>query len=379
MNLQTEELVRQLTGSWDSGKGEIFQQAIRHIRLPLCLSDPTRPDNPIVYANDAFCTMTGYDMEEVVGRNCRFLQGPGTTRESIDRIREILAGEELATVELVNYRKDGTAFVNALQLGPIAGPDGRVAFYFGSQLDVSAQRRQEQEAADLRSRELLHRLRNIVNVMAVVIKMTSREHGVSEAFRDAITGRLIALSHAHFDTFGEGETQRSVDLRRLADTILHAYAPLREAQVTLSGPDVVVADGQVTPITLILHELSTNAIKYGALSVAGGQVDLAWTEEDGRLGIVWRESGGPVVEPPSREGGSEIMRSLIAASGGEIGFDWRPEGLVARIGLPTRARCVGDDADRRQPSAGCGTGKASRQSAVNRSRDPRTGRTPRPW
>ena len=337
MNLQTEDMDRHLTESWDAGKDEIFRQAIHHIHLPLCLSDPTRPDNPIVYANDAFCALTGYEMEEVVGRNCRFLQGHGTTLESIDRIGQVLAGGELATVELVNYRKDGTEFLNALQLGPISDPDGRVVFYFGSQLDVSAQRRREQEAADLRSRELLHRLRNIVNVMAVVIKMTSREHGASEAFHDAITGRLMALSNAHFDTFGEGGTRRKVDLRRLAHTILHAYAPFQEAQVELSGPATAIADCHVTPITLILHELATNAVKYGALGADGGVVDLAWTEVEGGLNIVWRERGGPAVTAPSREGGSGIVRSLMAASGGDIVFDWRPEGLVVRIVLPAQA------------------------------------------
>ena len=317
----------ELSASWNKAKGEVFRQAISHIRMPLCISDPTQTDNPIVFANDAFCDLTGYSMEEVIGRNCRFLQGPGTTRDSIERLREVLISEELATVEIVNYRKDGSEFINALQLGPISDPDGNLLFYFGSQFDVSSQRRKEKEAAALRSRELLHRLRNIVNVMAVVIKMTSRDYPGSEALRDVITGRLLALGKAHFDTIGEDGSRESLALSQIAETILHAYAPMAGTQVVLNGPVVVLPESRVTPLTLILHELATNAVKYGALSAPQGHVDLSWHLDCGVLNLAWQENGGPAVIVPKREGGSGIIRTIVGAMGGTIVFDWKADGL----------------------------------------------------
>ena len=115
----------------------VFLQAIKYSRLPLCVTDPTLPDGPIVFANQAFYDLTGYDESEVLGNNCRFLQGEGTDQESIASIREILASQEIGTVEIVNYRKNGEEFINALQLGPVFNEEGKLIFYFGSQMDVT--------------------------------------------------------------------------------------------------------------------------------------------------------------------------------------------------------------------------------------------------
>jgi PAS domain S-box-containing protein len=94
-------------------------------------------DAPIVFVNRAFRWLTGYDEQDIIGRNCRFLQGPGTDPEAVARIRTALANEDVVVVELLNYRKDGTAFWNALHLGPIYDAQGRLIYYFGSQWDVS--------------------------------------------------------------------------------------------------------------------------------------------------------------------------------------------------------------------------------------------------
>ena len=165
---------------------DVLGKVVRYARLPLCITDPTLPDNPIVYVNEAFTDLTGYRMEEIVGQNCRFLQGPDTTPESVETVRQILLERRVDTVEIVNYRKDGSRFLNALQLGPINDEDGKLIYFFGSQLDVSERRRVEREHRQLADDELLHRLRNIVNVMTAMVRITAREEPTPGAFADKV-------------------------------------------------------------------------------------------------------------------------------------------------------------------------------------------------
>ena len=97
---------------------DIFFAAVETTRMPMTVTDPRQADNPIVFANRAFLEMTGYTREEIIGRNCRFLQGPGTEPRAVEIIREGLAAETPFTVELLNYRKDGRSFWNQLYVQP---------------------------------------------------------------------------------------------------------------------------------------------------------------------------------------------------------------------------------------------------------------------
>nr|AML79628.1 putative LOV domain-containing protein [Timmia austriaca] len=111
--------------------------SLTRIQQSLVLADPSLPDTPIVHASDVFCELTGYSREEVVGRNCRFLQGPGTDPEAVREIREAIEGERPCTVRILNYRKDNSPFWNHLHVAPVRSATGKVAYYVGVQLDVS--------------------------------------------------------------------------------------------------------------------------------------------------------------------------------------------------------------------------------------------------
>lgn len=312
----------------------VFAHAIRHSRLALCITDPSQPDEPIVFANPAFSDLTGYAEEDFIGKNCRFLQGPETTEESLKQICEALNSDGVAMVEIVNYRKSGEKFINALQIGPVFDEDGNLIFHFGSQMDISTAREKERQMSALKTNELLHRLKNIVNVMTVVIEMTGRSATDTAAYSKRIAERLRALGQAHFATISNDEP-KVLHLDELAKMLLLAYAPLGEKQVRLNGDTFAVPGQYMTAITLLLHELATNAVKHGSLRVEEGIVDLTWnTDDPSVLALRWSEHNGPAVTPPSRESGSKIISSLVRASGGTLTFDWHPEGLVADLTLP---------------------------------------------
>ncbi|MFD2741404.1 PAS domain-containing protein [Sulfitobacter aestuarii] len=315
---------------------DIMVQAVRHARLPLCITDPTLPDNPIVYANQAFTELTGYALEEIVGRNCRFLQGPDTTPDSIETVRKILSERRVDTVEILNYRKDGTSFVNALQIGPINDENGELVYFFGSQLDISARRRKERESRELAERELLHRLRNIVNVMSAMVRMTAREESNPAVFASKVIERISALGNAHFDTIGRTD-KFGIGFSALVEPILQAYAPGGASQIKIGGVDPEVPRDLISPLTLALHELATSAVKHGALSTYEGKIDLHLRIEEAdvpQLCITWQERGGPEVVTPERSSGSEIIQSLTRAVGGTLTYDWQCEGLIARASFP---------------------------------------------
>ena len=132
-----------------------FAAAMRATRMPMLITDPRQPDNPIVFVNDAFRRLTGYTREETLGRNCRFLQGPGTNAEDIDRIRQAIADLVPIEVELLNYKKDGSIFWNRVLVSPVFD-GGDVTYFFASQLDVT-----KDKIAGLAADGLPRRMRNV--------------------------------------------------------------------------------------------------------------------------------------------------------------------------------------------------------------------------
>ncbi len=111
----------------------------------ITLSDPDQPDNPIIYANEAFELITGYDRKDIIGRNCRFLQGEDRDQPEIERIREALRDHKPVTVMLRNYRKDGTLFYNQFTIRPLFDPQGNLIYYLGVQYDVTEMIRAKEE------------------------------------------------------------------------------------------------------------------------------------------------------------------------------------------------------------------------------------------
>ncbi|MGH1592098.1 hybrid sensor histidine kinase/response regulator [Methylobacterium phyllosphaerae] len=139
-------------------RSDIFFAAVETTRMPMIVTDPRQPDNPIIFANRAFLAMTGYTPEELIGRNCRFLQGPETDRESIAQVRAAIAEKREFATEILNYRKNGSTFWNALFVSPVYNADGELVYFFGSQLDVSRRRDAEEALGQAQKMEALGQL-----------------------------------------------------------------------------------------------------------------------------------------------------------------------------------------------------------------------------
>lgn len=117
-----------------------FAAAVRATRMPMLITDPNQPDNPIVYANAAFTKLTGYSQEEIIGKNCRFLQGPNTNKDDVERIRHAIERRVAIELDLINHKKNGETFWNRLLISPVFDGDGHLTYFFASQFDVTLEK-----------------------------------------------------------------------------------------------------------------------------------------------------------------------------------------------------------------------------------------------
>lgn len=152
------------------GKRHPVLDSIRHSPIATVVSDPNQPDNPLIAVNRAFLDLTGYDAVDIIGRNCRFLRGADTDTAQTEKLRRAISEQKPALAELVNYRKDGTKFRNAVMLAPLFDADGRIEFFVGSQVEIpraddSIAAIRQQQAVDLVG-TLSPRQREILQLMA---------------------------------------------------------------------------------------------------------------------------------------------------------------------------------------------------------------------
>jgi two-component sensor histidine kinase len=190
---------------------------------------------------------------------------------------------------------------------------------------------EEESDADLRMLELRHRMKNILAIIQSLVNQTLRSGRTIEEARRALDRRLAAMGNA-VDMLLE-TTWSAAQLRDLMERCLTAG----DGRVTLEGPDVEIGPDAAMSLSLVLHELESNAIKYGALSKDEGRVEVRWTVEqkDGTecLALSWRERDGPTVTPPSREGfGSRMISKVIGRQlGGSADTEFAPDGLKWRL------------------------------------------------
>ena len=214
--------------------------------------------------------------------------------------------------------------------------EGRVIRVLATSRDVTGEKRSEAHR-QLLVNELNHRVKNTLATIQSIASQSLRNAGVDVAVRGAFEGRLMAIAATH--NVLTDENWSAASLRQIIDGSVTPYRANPD-QLTISGEDLMVSPKPAVVMALAFHELAINALKYGALSVAGGHVDIHWSVEGGdRLNIDWTELGGPAVRPPERRGfGSRIVElALPGELGGRVDVDYRAEGLHCRISSPLSA------------------------------------------
>ena len=255
------------------------------------------------------------------------------------QIRRVADGE----VREIEYRMrhaDGTYRWFLFRETPFQRDEtGEVTQILGTALDIGA-RKQADERQQMLIRELHHRVKNILATVQAIASATGRSSRSFEAFRDDFAERLVSLGRTH--SLLTREAWAGAGLRDILESELAPYLDAADGRVAIQGPSLVIPRDMTVPVGMAIHELTTNAVKYGALSVPEGRVDVT-IESDGavpepRMTLVWRESGGPPVAPPQRKGfGTLLLNRLLASQlGGEVAIDYRPEGVVARMDVVLR-------------------------------------------
>jgi len=284
--------------------------------------------------NPAAERLFGYEAAEMIGRNVNILMPEpyhGEHDGYLARYRHTGERRIIGIGREVNgRRKDGTTF--PLELSIAEWRDGDRRFFTGVMRDVTDRRRAE-ELQRLLVNELNHRVKNTLATVQSVAGQTLRNAVDLQDAREALTTRLLALSRGH-----DILTRESWDGAELSDIAAAVVAAHGEAgRFVLEGPSVRLAPKATLALSMALHELMTNAAKYGALSNADGQVRLAWrrtkTDAGERLQLTWEEIDGPPVSAPTRQGfGTRLITGGLARElGGEVRLDYPPGGVVCEI------------------------------------------------
>ena len=291
-------------------------------------------DGRIMLVNAHAEKLFGYSRDEMVGQKIEFLV-PERFRKSHPEYRESYRVRPSARPmgagrDLFALHKDGTEVPVEIGLSPIETPEGVLAL--AAIVDISG-RKQAEAHRELLVAELNHRVKNTLALVQAIANQTFKGAVSSAEERHAFDGRLVALARAHSLL-----TQANWENASLEDLAVDALQ-VREAnaqRVSLSGPRILLAPRQALAIGMALHELFTNAVKYGALSNDAGRIELTWSRSDEpqpRLKIVWRERGGPPVAAPKHRGFGSLLleRTLAGDLDGDVSTEFRPEGLVCVI------------------------------------------------
>jgi PAS domain S-box-containing protein len=342
------------------GRADPFAAAVRATRMPMVITNPNLPDNPIVFANQAFQTLTGYSRDEVIGLNCRFLQGTDTDENDVRRVREAIAAGEAIDVDLLNYRKDGSTFWNALYLSPVHSDTGKVIYFFASQLDVTdrvevqasllqqrdiieaeVQRRTADLNAALEAKTLLlhevdHRVKNNLTMIGSLLRLQARSVSdpVFSRRLNSMLERVDALAIVHKQLY-LSENLRTFDVGSFSQTLLSdvlGASGRHDIRVSCETQPLPVASGHATPLGLILDEICTNAIKHAFKDGRPGLLKLH-AHRDGDAGTIDVSDDGPGrADALASDGfGETLIKRLAKQSGASVSY--RDENPGTRVTL----------------------------------------------
>jgi PAS domain S-box-containing protein len=277
----------------------------------------------------------GYTSEEIVGRHISVLAHDGSEHEQQGLLERVLQGEKVTFSDSVRRRKDGSLVHVAISAAPIVSGDRVPIGVSETFRDIT-----EHRNALLISREFAHRTKNLLALVLATMTQTALGSMSVEDFTKRFEERLRAMSQAH-DLLLAGNWRGAA----VADLVRESVKPFLVDQVGLKmhGPDTFLKADAAQTMSLVLHELATNAAKFGALTKPKGKIEVAWQLEgklvdSRRFRMTWRETGGPTVSPPPKMGfGHELISGLPEHElDAEVTLEYLPGGLFWSIDMPAR-------------------------------------------
>jgi len=380
---------------WQSGyiehggldeRGNIFFAAVEMTRMPMLITDPRQDDNPIVFANGAFTDLTGYREDELLGRNCRLLQGPDTDRATVAELRRAVEEERAVAVDLLNYKADGTPFWNALFFGPIFDQDGKLLYFFASQMDITERRNnqeswlqaQKMEAIGQLSAGMAHDFNNLLQVingnLEVALLGTGAQHKASEPIRRAqratmqagkLTQQLLTFARkqrlepkrlslnslvVEFSDMLVRTLGDKIDLRLdlkpglPASTIDPTYLEMALLNVVLNARDAMPGGGAVTVGTAVLGEERRRLL---GLSPGNYICICVQDEGEGMTPEVRRRATEPffTTKGPGTGLGLAMVHGFVQQSHGKLDIESEPgRGTLVRMVFRVAEQAASDDA-----------------------------------
>ena len=358
-------------------QGGIFVDAVRLTRMPMIVTDATLPGNPITFANQAFVELCGYDMDELLGQEPHFMNGPGTDPEAIDSYVSALEAGRDVHVEILQYRKDGTPLSAMLFASALNDGQGTVTNHFLSYLDITARREAEDRvaaaAAELEERvaartseleaanaaltrasaeremlmvEVNHRAKNSLAVAGSLLRLQGRRQldPAVKAMFDESAGRVGAMGQLH-DLLSRSEHADRIDVATYIAELCEALKSLtgegeRIALRVRAEEDILVAADTAFPMGIIVTELVTNAVKYAFPAGRSGTIVVqARRSGPGRVEVVVRDNGVGMAD--FREGslGYGLVRALVKQMGGEIAIQG-DAGVTVTLHFPDASRVI---------------------------------------
>ncbi len=388
---------------WQSGyiehggldeRGNIFFAAVEMTRMPMLITDPRQEDNPIVFANGAFTDLTGYREEELLGRNCRLLQGPDTDRATVAELRRAVDEERAVAVDILNYKADGTPFWNALFFGPIFDQDGKLLYFFASQMDITERRNnqeswlqaQKMEAIGQLSAGMAHDFNNLLQVingnLEVALLGAGPQHKAAEPIRRAqratmqagkLTQQLLTFARkqrlepkrlslnslvVEFSDMLVRTLGDKIDLRLdlkpglPASTIDPTYLEMALLNVVLNARDAMPGGGAVTVGTAVLGEerrrlLGLSPCDYVCICVND--------EGEGMTPEVKRRATEPffTTKGPGTGLGLAMVHGFVQQSHGKLDIESEPgQGTQVRMVFRVAEQAASDDASQAERRGG---------------------------
>ena len=278
----------------------------------------------------------GYTPAEVIGKSILILIPPDRHAEEVFILERIRRGERVRHLETIRRRKDGSMVEISLTVSPVKDDQGRLIGVSKIARDIS-DRRRAQIQQQLLLNEMKHRVKNVLSIVQAIASQTL--HSATPVEKDAFFGRLGALAQAQ-----DLLSQDSWNSAAVPEIVARALAPFQEKhadRISIEGDgDAWLPSAKVSLLAMGLHELATNAVKYGALSNTTGRVHVSWQKtgsaENTRIHVEWKETGGPPVSPPERKGfGMRLLEHALDGDLGKVSLELDPAGLVCRVEIRT--------------------------------------------